>query len=239
MPNLTDAKITSRIQPEVAQCPLPTILLKLKDTLADFYERTKLDRVDYSVDTLANIATVTLPIPAGKILVQAHEVRINKIQLIERSEDSLDLDWSELRNGFNFTSGVNNNFGGLDDPTWRTATSTQPRAYYFEPNGDLRLVAIPETAFAGEFALKTRVSLKPDSDLITSIDDVHWRDYKDVIVAGTFARLMVMSKKSWTDLTMARFWSEQYEADVTEAAARIGRSEIRNDRQVYHAKAYP
>jgi hypothetical protein len=211
----------------------------LRDVLVDFYDQTKLDRQTLDpVDTVVDQAAYTLVLPAGKTIVQAHEVRVNNIQLEEMSEDHLDLQWSQLQASFSFSSRRDYSFGGLDDPTWRVATGTQPRAYYFEPNGDLRLVVIPETVYSGDRGIIARVSLKPIADSITTISDAHWNDYKDVIIAGVLNRLYLLPNESWTDDERAGVFGGQYIAGVNDAKAWVARSDNRNDREVMHSQCY-
>lgn len=237
MPALTANPVLSRLMPRLNQCPQPQVLLELRDAIVEFYDKTKLDRVTLdSFPTIALQPTYALTLPVGKYFVQAHEVRVNKIQLVEKSEDALDLEWEDLRAAY--PCAYYNSFGGLDDPTWRTATATQPRFYYFEPNGDLRLVAIPETVHTGDNGVRMRVSLKPDREAVSLIDDAHWRDYADTFVAGTLSRLMMYADKPWTNFKLAAFYGTQWENGVAEVAANVRRSDIRNDREIYHSRAY-
>ncbi len=118
MPALTDNLVISRIASKLNQCPVPVIVQQLRDVVQDFYDRTKLWRVTLGpVDTLANDPLVTLPIPVGALLVQAHEVRLNKIQLAEKSEEALDLSWSDMTHSFSFDNSRTYHFGGRDEPT--------------------------------------------------------------------------------------------------------------------------
>lgn len=239
MPALTASSVLVRITSEVVQVPVPTITLKFRDVIADFYERTKLNRVKLaSVDTVPNQPTYALPIPAGFFLVQVQNVRVNNVQLVEMSEDDLDLKWFDIMRGYGMSVRRDINFGGLDDPSWRTATATQPRFHYLEPDGALRLVAIPETIYTGALGILATVSLKPDRETVSTIDDRDWQDNADVFVAGVLARLLIMAEKPWSDPKRAAFWSEQYEAGVTDLAQRVMRSDNRNDREVYHGQCY-
>lgn len=239
MPALTDSRVLTRIKSEAVQCPVPTIVLKLRDTVSDFYERTKLKRVKLDpIDTVALQESYVIPLPAGMFMVELRVVRLNNIELEEKSEDDLDLKWSEIARGYSFTYRRDYSFGGLDDPSWRTATATQPRFYYLEPDGSIRLVAIPESIYTGLQGILITAALKPDRDTVATIDDPDWQDNADVFIAGALSRLFVMADKTWTNPKLAGFWGAQYEAGVTDLAARVSRSDIRNDRESYHGRCY-
>lgn len=239
MPSLSSDEVMRRVQVHAPACPTPTITLSLIDTAYDFYDFTlcyqpELDPIDVVVDE----PLYDLVLPANYIFVQAMSAQLNHIPIEQKSADQLDVEWPEMRAGWNFTSRHDLAFSGIDEPTWREAISAQPRFFHFEADGRLRVVGIPQTAYSGVDGLIVRAALKPDPSTMTAIDDLIWNDCYQTLIAGVVGRLLRMPNKPWTDQALAGYWEAQYAAGRDDKRAEILRGTTRNDRQNLRTVAY-
>jgi hypothetical protein len=232
VPSLTSDEVMRRVQVHVPACPVPTITLSVIDTVYDFFDFTLCYQPELdSIATVVDQPTYPLVLPAGYVFGQAMSARLNHIPVEQKSADQLDLEWPEMRTGWNFTSRHDLAFSNLDEPTWREAVSTQPRFFHFETDGSVRLVGIPQTVYSGVDGFIIKAALKPNPISITSIDDAIWNDCYQTLIAGVVGRLMRMPSKAWTDQQLAGYWEAQYGEGREDKRAETLRGVTRNDRQ--------
>lgn len=91
----------------------------------------------------------------------------------------------------------------------------QPLEYYIELPNTLRLYPVPDVIYA----LVAYVSVKPDRDA-TTVDDVLFNNWRDVIASGAKARLMMMSKQPWYDANGAAVEEAIFEAAIDKVSHR-------------------
>lgn len=103
---------------------------------------------------------------------------------------------------------------------WRNQSGT-PEYVLGGPSG-IRLVPTPDV----EGTLKLVVALKPDNDS-TGIDDEIFQEYREAIVHGAKARLMLSPRKPYTNAELAAFHMQQFAAQTAGAGQRVARNYTR------------
>lgn len=102
-------------------------------------------------------------------------------------------------------------------PNWATQTSNLPshytRAFDFTT---IRVFPIPDNASGQVLRVHAVYTLKADA---TTIPDEIVERYREVIASGAKARLMVMAKVPWQDLTLASYHRNEFSNG--KAAAKI------------------
>ena len=90
--------------------------------------------------------------------------------------------------------------------------------------GPTSLTLVPEPAAAG--TLTMIVVLKP-SGASTGIEDALFNEYREVIVHGAFARLMLSPRKPYTNAQFAAYHQQQFAIKTAAAGMRVARSHAR------------
>lgn len=103
---------------------------------------------------------------------------------------------------------------------WRNQTGS-PQYVLGGPSG-IRLVPTPDV----EGTLKLVVALKPDNDA-TGIDDEIYQEYREAIVHGALAKLMLSPRKPYTNAELAAFHMQQFAAQTAGAGLRVARNYTR------------
>ena len=103
----------------------------------------------------------------------------------------------------------------VDD--WRNATGTPE--YILGGTTSLQLVPAPDAG--GTLTLK--VALKP-SPSATGIDDDIFNEYREAIVHGALARMMLSPKKPYSSPQLAPYHAQQFEIKAGQAGVRQARN---------------
>jgi len=103
----------------------------------------------------------------------------------------------------------------VDD--WRNATGTPE--YIVGGTTSLQLVPAPDAG--GTLTLK--VALKP-SPSATGIDDDIFNEYREAIVHGALARMMLSPKKPYSSPQLAQYHAQQFEIKTGQAGMRQARN---------------
>jgi hypothetical protein len=103
---------------------------------------------------------------------------------------------------------------------WRNQTGTPE----YVLGGATSLILVPNPDAAGTLSLI--VALKP-MPTATGIDDDIFNEWRDAIIAGALARLMMSPKKPYTDAQMASFHQMQFFTKTGTAGMRVARSYTR------------
>ena len=90
--------------------------------------------------------------------------------------------------------------------------------------GPVFLTLVPKPNVAG--TLKLIVALKPDTDA-TGIDDDIFREYREAIVHGALAKLMLSPRKPYTNSELAVHHMQQFTAKTGGAGMRVARNYTR------------
>lgn len=104
--------------------------------------------------------------------------------------------------------------------SWRRQTG-KPR-YILGGPSSLTLVPAPDT----NGVLAMTVALKP-SAASTGIDDALFNEYRETIIHGAMARLMLSPKKPYTDIQLAAYHQQQFIIKTAAAGVRVARSYAR------------
>ncbi|HEY6044927.1 MAG TPA: hypothetical protein VIU43_08495 [Nitrosospira sp.] len=100
---------------------------------------------------------------------------------------------------------------------WRNQTGTP--AYVLGGATALTLVPTPDAAGT----LSIEVALKP-SPSGTGIDDSTFNEYREAIIHGALARLMLSQKKPYTNAALAQYHGQQFEIKTGRAGLRQARN---------------
>lgn len=105
---------------------------------------------------------------------------------------------------------------------WRNKTGTPDYVIMRSNLPNLKLIPVPDVAGT----LKMSVALKPSLDS-TGIDDSIFNEYRDAIVHGALARLMLSPKKPYTDGQLAQYHKQQFQIMTGQAGTRTDRDGTR------------
>jgi len=102
------------------------------------------------------------------------------------------------------------------DPGWRTA-DPGVATYYSQPKPyRIRLNRVPaETTVAG---FLPRIASKPALDA-TTVDDLFWDDWQDVIKQGALTELKEIPNKQWSDFKMSVWHGKRFNFGIQKAKA--------------------
>lgn len=103
---------------------------------------------------------------------------------------------------------------------WRNQTGTPE----YILGGATSLTLVPEPDVAGILALT--VALKPLPDA-TGVDDAMFNEFREAIVHGALAWLMLSPKKPYTSAQLAQYHQQQFTIKTANAGSRVARSYTR------------
>ena len=107
--------------------------------------------------------------------------------------------------------------GNITIAGWRSQTGTPE--YVLGDAASLTLVPKPDAAGT----LTMIVALKP-SPTATGIDDDPFNEFREAIVHGALARLMLSPKKPYTSVQLAQYHQQQFAIKTAAAGLRVARS---------------
>lgn len=112
---------------------------------------------------------------------------------------------------------------GADDLVgdYQTAAGVSSLYALVEPD-QIQLIQVPDTSGT----LIVKVSLKPTQDS-ASIDGTIFEQFRDAIASGAMSTLMAIPLKPWTNLPLAGYHREIFDAGVTSAEARVAKAVTR------------
>jgi hypothetical protein len=85
---------------------------------------------------------------------------------------------------------------------WRDDTALTATYYTLESNNTIRLIPTPSQTVSGAYTI--RIAVKPRLSA-TTIDDVVYNKFYELLVSGAKANLFMVPRKPWTDLQMAQY----------------------------------
>jgi hypothetical protein len=114
---------------------------------------------------------------------------------------------------------ISSHTGELDTSSrnWRNQTGTPE--YVLGGAGLLRLVPEPDSAGT----LTMTVALKPSTSA-AGIDERLFDEYREAIVHGTLARLMLSPKKPYTNTQLAQYYHQLFAIEAARAGTRAARN---------------
>ena len=181
------------IQPHVASCPVPSITRAIQRTAQDFFQRSEAYRHRIAATNVTSGATnLTVSIPANTRIIAPLTMYLDGERMATTNEEILAI-----------------NFGD-----WRTATPTVPRFIMADDKAANGLiVALPSN---GTYELTGTIALKPTSSA-TELDDDYMELYKDTLVEGVLARLLMMRNTEWYEPNLGKAYEMDFERGIDEA----------------------
>jgi hypothetical protein len=189
------------VLPHVPGCPNPMVDFQLRRAAQAFFKDTRAWQVTQPLVAVAALqsSVVVLPADSGQELVRIEQAWFDRAPIGPTTADTLDRQF-------------------VDD--WTLHTGTPNKVYQLTP-GTVRLYPLPVAASVT--GLKLRLSVRP-SDSATGLDDEMAVKFRDDIANGAKAKLMMMNKKSWTDMDMAGIYSAAFDAACGSTSISAARS---------------
>lgn len=194
------------VLPDVPGCSAALAANAIRNATIQFCEEARVLVVDHPLmSAVANQPSYTWAPGAGLKVVRAEQVWFLGRELPPITSDDLETRYA----------------------SW-TTESGLPEFHLQDQIEALRLVPYPLEAATD--AIRARVSVRP-SRAAAGVDDTVRERYLEEIARGAKARLMLMSRKPWTDQNLGAAMMGQFEDDIAKArlAAFKGWSRARNN----------
>jgi hypothetical protein len=182
--------LVNDVLPDVIGCPFPLIETKVKETLEDL-AGTGIINSGFKHDVLASDPTT--PNDQITIATPAAFVQYEPLDVFSLRIDGIPYD--TVRRVIT---------DDLDD----ISSIVESRTKLWYPATAASIIMFPFDATAVQLYLQ--VAFKPLTT-ITSIEDVFYQEWHQVIAAGTKARLMLMPKKAWSNPQLGAVLQGQYD----------------------------
>ena len=180
--------------PTVPGCPQVLALHEIKRAAQDLMRASRAWQAELPAQAVAaDAATVTLTPPSGAEVVQVERAWVDGKRLPQVAPDVLDMERGD---------------------NWTEHTGAGPTHFVQLQPEVLRLYPIPTAPAAT--GLVARVSLCP-ADSAEGLDDGLARRYRNVILAGARARLMLMPGKAWSSPELALAAAAGFQGGVDSA----------------------
>lgn len=189
------------IAPHVPGCPTAIIIHELRRSAQEFFRRTQAWREVQFFPVAALQSDVSI-LPDDKTLdlVRIRTVYFDKKRLVPTTYETL----SQL-----FTD------------QFLSHTATYPGEYYALEPGVLNLYPTPINAAVDGLTVMMAVTPGESS---TGLPDSIALKYRDTVIAGAKARLMVYPNKPWTNMDMAGVYSQKFATEADKFTADAARS---------------
>lgn len=183
------------VAPDLPGCSFVAIDIALRQSALAFCEQSLAWKYEHpSVSVVAGTATYAFVPPAGAVV---HAITYAEFEAKEIESHA----------------GESN----IRIAEWRNQTG----APEYILGGATSLTLAPKPAAAG--TLTMIVVLKP-SPTATGIDDVLFNEYREAIVHGALARLMLSPKKPYTNAQLAQYHQQQFTIKTAAAGMRTARN---------------
>jgi hypothetical protein len=200
------------VLPHVPGCTNELALHEIKNTIIDFCEKSLVLQADQEpVTIIAGINEYDLDPPKDRLVVKILRAWYKAIPLEAVAPDAVN------------TSAVYNPNSGV------TITKADPRWYIQKDPRTYTLYPIPKDT--ARLALTMRLALKP-TRAVTSIDDIIFEEYVEIIGHGAIARLAISPGKPYTNLDLAMGRASLYQAGLNVARDRAQKGYARANRRV-------
>lgn len=201
------------VMPHVPGCTNEMALHEIKNTVIDFCEKSMILQRDHDPVTILKGQTdYDLEPPTGYLVTKIMKAWYKTKELTPLAPD-------QVSRPEYYNSGFVGADKGVSDP--RNIIQKDERTYTLHP--------IPMESASN--ALTMRIALKP-SRASTTIDDVIFEDYAEVIGAGAKARLMISPGKPYSNPQGAVALLGLYQSGLNVARQRAVRGYMRTDARV-------
>ncbi|HHL45294.1 MAG TPA: hypothetical protein ENJ24_01840 [Gammaproteobacteria bacterium] len=228
----TIKQFLKEIRLDVANCPGPVMENAVLNALVAFCKESRFwIQVLDPVDIVAGTHTYNLVVPSAVQNARIHElytISAHGEPLFPQTADQLDRDWPSIQQ-----IGFIHNF--LTSKPWREYSHAQPRLYHQPTRSTVRIVAIPTKSEVG--GLLMTAALYPGSTS-TTVDDEIFEEWRETIGWGAKARLMMMSKKDWSDANAATAYAAAFTQGTNDAKGQRMRDFARDNKQHHRARSY-
>lgn len=203
----------SRVLIEVPGCAEISALLAIKDTCIEFCEKSLILVRDHDPITVyQNEVDYDLEAPAGTVVVKVMRAWIENTPLDPAFPDVV-----------KDASVYNRLYSSFQ------AAPSMPQRYLQKSERTISVWPLPDKTYSNGLTL--RVAVKPTRDS-TSVDDVIYEDYADVIAAGALSKLMRSSGKPYTDLRLAEDRRREFLSGLNVARQRSSHGHSRSNLSV-------
>lgn len=163
------------VLPQVPGCLNAMALQSIFESYEEFCRRSLVYTLTPSaIDIVAATKDYTITPDAGTVVSDVLKVFVSGKEVVPRTEEWLDANVTD----------------------WRTTATGPARGYIVPAANTVRLVPIPSSAI--DDGLVVKVALRP-LETATTCPDVIFNDWRQAIVDGALARLLMMQKKPWTN----------------------------------------
>jgi len=185
------------IIPHVNGCPEITVDTSLKSAIIEFCERTLIIQRDHDpVSIVKDIADYDFETPlSGHLIIKIMNAWHQGTPLNPISPD--DVHDPTIYNKF-----------ALEDNTTLTG---MPRNIFQKDERTFTLLPIPDKTTS--LSLTMRVALKP-TRATTTVEDVLYEDYAEIIADGTLSTLMMSPNKKYSNTQMAGFHAMRFQQGI-------------------------
>jgi hypothetical protein len=201
------------ILPEVSGAPTPVVLNAVRNACIKFCEQSLILNRDHDpVTVIANVVDYDLEPPTGYLVAKVTKAWLDNIPLDPLSPDVI------------ADAAVYNRLYSSYE-----ASPSTPRRFLQKDERSVSLWPMPDKKYAN--GLTMRVALKP-TRASTTIEDVIFEDYAEVIASGALSRLMLAADKPYTNEKMAAFHASEFIKGVNVARSRALHGHTRSNLSV-------
>lgn len=198
------------VLPDVVGAPEPVVVHHIRNACIEFCEKSLILTRDHDpIDVVANKVDYDLEPPGGYLVVKVQRAWLDNVLLDPVAPD------------FVREPAVYNR---LYD-TYNAASASTPRGYLQKEERSISLWPKPDRAYNNGLTL--RVALKP-TRASTSIEDVVFEDYAEVIAQGALYRLQLSPGKAYSNAEMAAINKGLFEQGINVARQRSSRGHVRS-----------
>lgn len=197
------------VAPYVTNCPTPVITNALQHAGNEFFRRSLAYRVwlDAFDMTASQHEYVLTGFPTG--------TQLSHTLYVSCDGTALDAVTHEELNAY--------------DSQYPTTTSTRPAYYAFIKEPRLLVSPVPTETVASAF--RVFVAVEPTLDA-TGVEAAFMDEYKDYLIGGALARILMIPDRHWTDPSAASVYRGKFVAGIEYARAKVNKGKTNRDMRV-------
>lgn len=194
------------VQPEVIDCPIPMILQALRDAAQKLCSNGWVWQEEYTFSLQAGQAIYDLKPEADAIVSDVYDVRKKNSTTSDKYTiiDSLRVPEPDMK---------------MWDTGWRTHESSTGTITKWDFR-DERILIVPKPTATFSDWIKVQCVLQPDRSTNTVPEELY-DDYAEEIAAGAKGKLMMMPKRSWTNVQVGQEYTKEFKRACRRARWRV------------------
>lgn len=196
------------IHTHIEGCPVPAILLSVREAAIEFCEKTLLWTYDLArISVVADQNNYSLTIPGGE------NGEIISIDDVKYKQDGLDDDQ------FTTLDPISQNQMDLhyNSGSWKFLTASTPSNYWTEEDDPETLYLWKTPTEASTSGLLVRCNLRPLRSA-TTLQDFLFKRYVKTIRDGAIADLLGMKAMPWFDPAASLVWGSRFRTGISNAS---------------------